>query len=457
MASAVANTGFQLQPNYVNPSLARDTQFKDMFPTTAPKDLLYNDILMAPAGTRQWMETLADNGTQFSPVNQKFTVTLRSRSVLDFSQAFLDFQASCTSSDSTNVFFTNGIWNLFSRIRVLVGSYVIMDQLEKNVFESFNYAFCRASNYDSTVGYSIQGIGSVAQRQSWAQAGKTYIVPLNIPVLTSEEMIMANNQGFTIEFYLAPASAVVCNAAGTSGTATLNYTITNPRIRCHEVRYQDDLQRALVSLSPVVYPYVNYKQFSTQILAGSTTFQYTIPVKVQGLIRLLAFMRPSADVNNPAVTDCLTTDFAYNNCLQYQLRVDNDYYPPQPLSAGGTAGPEQAYLECLACMDKAELARLDVHRDQNNGTHVWKNWDRFIPNIDDFTSNRFAVCLDLKSTTDNDPNYVQRFDVTPGNVQLILNVNFASGNPTTNQTLYVYMVHTSMVVSDNAGNFTLLE
>lgn len=456
MASSVANTGFVLQPNFVNPSLARDNAFKDMFPTTAPKDLMYNDILMAPAGSRQWMETLADNGTQFQPVNQKFTVTLRSRSVLDFSQAFLDFQASCSASDSSNVFFTQGIWNLFSRIRVLVGSTVLMDQIEKNVFESFNYAFTRASNYDTTIGYSIQGIGTVAQRQGWA-TGKTYAIPLNIPLLTSEEMIMANTQGFTIEFYLAPASAVVCNGSGTGVAATLNYLITNPRIRCHEVRYQDDLQRALTSLSTVVYPYVNYKQFTTQILAGSSTFQYSIPVKVQGLIRLIGFMRPSADLNNPAVPDCLTTDFQYNNCLQYQLRVDNDYYPPQPLSAGGTAGPEQAYLEALSCMDKAELARLDVHRDQNNGSHVWKNWDRFIPNIDDFTSNRFAICLDLKTTTDNDPNYVQRFDVTPGNVQLILNLNFSSGNPTANQTLYLFMVQTSMVVSDNQGNYTLLE
>lgn len=456
MASGVANTGFQLQPNYVNSSLARDSAFKDMFPTAAPKDLVYNDILMAPAGSRQWTETLVDNGTQFQPVNQKFTVTLRSRSILDFTNAFICFQASCVASDSSPVFFTKGIWNLFSRIRVLVGSYVLMDQIEKNVYESFNYAFSRANNYDSTLAYGIQGVGSVSQRQTWA-TGRTYAVPLNIPLLTSEEIVMANNQGITIEFYLAPASSVVCFDSSTLPTATLNYTITNPRIRCHEVRYQDDLQRAVTSLSPIMYPYVNYKQFSTQIIAGSSTFQYPIPIKVQGLIRLIGFMRPSSAVNNPAVTDALTTNFQYNNCLQYQLRVDNDFYPPQPISAGGTSGPEQAYLEAVSCMNKAELSRLDAQRDQNNGSHVWKNWDRFVPNIDDFTSNRFAICLELKATKDNDPNYIPRFDVTPGNVQLILNINFGPGAPTTNQTLYLFMVHESIVSSDNAGNYVLLE
>lgn len=457
MASTTANTGFQLQPGYVNPALAKVTNFKDMFPTAAPKDLQYNDILMAPAGSRQWMETLADNGTQFQPVNQKFTVTLRSKNVLDFSQAYLAFSASCSSSDATNVFFTNGIWNFIGRIRVLVGSYVLMDQLEKNIFESFNYAFCRATNYDSSIAYSTQGVGSITQRKAWA-SGKTYIVPLNIPLLTSEEMIMANNQGFTVEFYLTPAASCVCADNGsTSTSATPNYTIVNPRIRCHEVIYQRDLAMALTQLTPVVYPYIGYKNFTTQILAGSATFQYSIPVKVQSVIRIIAFMRPSTDIMNPAITDCLTTDFQYNSLNQYQLRVDNQYYPPQAISAGGATGPEQAYLEAVACMDKAELARLDVHRDQNNGSHVWKNWDRFIPNIDDFTSNRCAVTLDLKSTTDNDPNYIQPFDVTPGNTQLIFTMNFASGFPTTNQTLYLFVVHSAMVVSDNQGNYTLLE
>ena len=456
MASAVANGGFALQPNYVNPSLARDTSFSTMFPTAAPKDLVYNDILMAPAGTRHWNETLADNGTSFTPQNTKFTITLRSRSVLDFQYATLNFQASCSASDSSSVFFQSGIWNLISRVRVLIGSTVLCDQIEKNVFQSFNYAFCRAPNFDQSVGYSMEGVGSVASRKIWA-AGRNYAIPLNIPLLTSEQQIMANNQGYTIEFYLAPAVAVVNTDIQTSPTATLNYTMLNPRIRCHEIRYQDDLQQALVSLPTIAYPYTNYKNFQGFIMAGASTFQYPIPVKVQGVIRILAFMRPSTDVNNPKITDSLTTDFQYNNMVQYQLRVDNDYYPPQPIGAGGQVGPQQAYLEAVQCMDRFEVAGVDPHARQNNGCTVWNMLNNVALNIDDFTSNRFAACLDLRNTTDNDPNYIPRFDVTPGNVQLILNLTFQTGYPLVNQTLYVFVVHTSIVVADNKGNATLIE
>lgn len=456
MASSSASS-YRLQPDFVIPALSRDTSFKSLFPTSAPKDLVYNDILKAPAGTSQWMETLADNGTSFRPTNQKFSITLRSRNILENGEAFLCYDASCTASDASAAFFTQGAWNKFSRVRVLAGSIVLFDQIDKNVFESFNYAFCRASNYDTTIGYKQQGIGSIAQRQAWA-SGNTYAIPLNIPLLTAEQWIMMNNQGIIIEFYLAPASSVVCADGATSLAATFDYIINNPRIRTREVVYPPDLAQSLATLTPVIYPYVNFKSFSTQIVAGSSTFQYVIPCKVQGLIRMIAFTRPSSSVNNPFATDALTTEFSYNNCQQYQLRVDNNFFPPQPIAAGGSAGAEQAYIECMTCMDKAEVARLDVHRDQNNGTHVWKNRDRFIINIEDFTTNRFAICLDLKCTPDNDPNYIPSFDVTPGNVQLILNVNFAPGNPSANQTLYVFMVHDSIVRDrSNNGNYELIE
>lgn len=458
MASSVADSGFRLQPDYVNPALAADSTFTTMFKTAPPKDLLYNDILMAPAASRLWDEQLADNGTQYRPVNQKFSVTINRRNILDFSQATLTFGASCSTTEAQDVHFTQGIWNLFSRIRITSGSVVIMDQLDKNVFESFNYAFSRSGNYDTTIG-SIQGIGSVAQRIAWGKldAGTNYAIPLNIPLLTSEEMAMMNTQGFVIEFYMAPATSCVCKTAGGSPAAGVDYIITNPKIRFHGVEYQPDLQRPIARLPIIAYPYINYKSFTTQIPTGTTKFMYSIPIKVQSLIRMIAFMRPTARINSPSFADVLTTDFQYNNTNEYYLKIDNQHYPPAPIAAGGQQGYQQAYLECLACMNKAELARLNKPSESNNGTCAWKSFDRFLPSGDDFVDNRFAMCLDLKATIDNDPNYLQRFDVTPGNVQLLLNVNFNGSGPTEPQTLYIFMVHSSIAMGDINGKWTLIE
>lgn len=77
--------------------------------------------------------------------------------------------------------------------------------------------------------------------------------------------------------------------------------------------------------------------------------------------------------------------------------------------------------------------------------------------IDDFTTNRFAACVDLRITPDNDPTYIPSFDSTPGNVQLIFNMTFNTGSPTKNQILYLFVIHTGVTMMDDKGNANLIE
>lgn len=460
MASEVANVRYQLQPGYVIPSLSTDQKFESMMTSAAPKDLVYNDLLLTPAATRQWMEIPADNGVAFEPRSIKFTFTVRSRSLLDWRTGYFKFGFYATASDGAPVFHENGIWNWQSRIRILSGSVVLLDQQEKNTFESMNYAFSRAENFDQSLGYKMMGIGSIADRTAWSaqSANSTFAFPINLPLLTSEQWVMANNQGLTIEIYMASPNTFIKSTNG-NAAATFNYTILNPKIRVHEVRYYGSLQEDLINLSPIVYPYVNYKPFQSTIAAGAGTHQFVIPCKVQGVTRIVGFLRPTADINNPFATqpDTLTTQFHHSNLVEHQLRIDNDFFPPQPISDGGPDGPEPGFIEAMICMNKAEIARLDDRRDQNNGTHVWKNWDHFIPNIRDFVDNRCIIAVDLKNTSDNDPSYINRFDITPGNIQLLLNLRFATGFPTVATTLYLFVIHETLVRADNKGNMQMIE
>lgn len=461
MASEVTTSeiAFPLQPGYVLPYLAGNTNFRKMFAEALPKDLMYNDILVAPAVERYWTQTLADNGNSFTPANIKFTVTLRSTDLFDNNLGFLGFTLSGTASDGSSCYFQQGSWNACERVKILINGVTVADHLDKAKFESLCYAFSRDAMFDSTLGLSLFGIGSVAQRQAWF-ASNNVIIPMAqlSSLLTAEQWIMGVNNGMVIEFYMAAPTSCICYAPGAVAPfPTLNYTISNPIIYNHEVKYPPLTQKRLLSLSPVRYPYTNYKSFQTQIQAGQTQLQFVIPVRVQSVQKILAFMRPSSDINNPAVPDVLTTDFQYNQCQQYQLQLNNSRWPPQPINAGGSSGAMQAYIECLSCMNAGEVSRLDVHRDQNNGSMVWKDWGKFPVSIQDFTNNRFLACFDLKCTTDNDPNYIQPFDVTPGNTQLILQMWFPSGQPASNQTLYVFVVHTTITEGDNQGNYRMIE
>lgn len=456
MASGVTAPGFVLQPNYVNPDLARDVSYKTMFPTAAPKDLVYNDVLMTPAGKREWVETPAENGNVFGPSNSKMVFNVRSTNILDFRQHVFEFKAQCEASDGSLVYFTNGIWNLISRIRILLGNDVLMELREKNVFESMMYTFSRAPNYDNTLGYSLEGVGTTTNRKAWA-TGHTYAIPLSAPFLTSEQQVMMNNQGYTIEIYLAPAESVVCYDALTVAGSRVNYTVRDAKLRYHEITYQDDLYRPLQSLSPITYCWTGYDVFHGQIQQGQTNFQFPIPVKVQGIDRIIAIMRDADDVDNPEVADVLTTRFNYNNCRTVQLKVNNRMVPGQPISAGGDKGPLHAYLEAVQCFDRWETGDLEFHRREVNGTSAMRTYNNIQFDIDDFTTNRFAACVDLRITPDNDPTYIPSFDSTPGNVQLIFNMTFNTGSPTKNQILYLFVIHTGVTMMDDKGNANLIE
>lgn len=99
---------------------------------------------------------------------------------------------------------------------------------------------------------------------------------------------------------------------------------------------------------------------------------------------------------NPLISDCLTTEFHNAGLQLVQWQVDNDFYPPQPLSYGGVAGAEQGYHEALLCMDRVEVSRLNFVTSQNNGSSVTKNYERFVPNILDFTNKRCLVSIDFE-------------------------------------------------------------
>jgi hypothetical protein len=456
--AADTTAGFNINANYVPMSLGNPNRFSDFLKPAAPKALLYNDLLMGPAGTAQWTETLADNGTSFTPSNQKFNISLSSNLLYNNRDAILCFGATCTSTVAADLpFFQKGIWNWINRIRVLAGSIVLMDQLDKNTFTSTQYRFARSANFDASVGQALCGIDSIAQRTAWGLNGQTYGIYLNIPLLTSEFIDMRRFQGpLTIEFYLAAASVALSTGSGLAPAGTLNYTITNPRIRTMEMNYQDDIRQMVNGISRIYYPYTNYKLFSTVIPTGTSNFQYQIPVKVQGVRSIIGFLRYSSDLNNPASTDYLTSSFQNAGVVQYQLKIDNNYFPPQAMATGGQPGAQQAYVEAVRVMDRFETGFFGPQDMEGNGTFSALNFNSVPFSGNDYAGNGFIMPLNLKVMDDNNPNYVTNFDVSPGTVNLVWTMQF-SPTPTVPLNLYLIVMHTTIVVSDSNGRSTMNE
>lgn len=450
----------ELNGAYGEIALGQDRKFATFLPTKIPTNMSYNNVSVGPAGMRQEIEILAESGTSFSASSNKITFPVRSQKVMDFQHAYLEFGAIATVANIVpgggTFGFCNGIWNLFERIVVKNnGGQVIFEQTSKNLFRSLIWAFCRADKVDATLGDACWGVAPAATRYTRA-SGWNYCIPLDIPFMTADEIPFMNIQNFTIEVYLEQASNVIVYGTTTAGTP--DYTITNPRIRAFEVDYQPDLPRKMMELPFIMLPFTTYKCQQFQMSAGANITQAPIPIHVQSVKRVLAFMRANNKIGVPTVMDPMTTAFDYNSAVKFQLKVDNTYYPQMAYKAGGGAliGAQEAYLSAYRAIDRYESFSDAIDR-RNNGETNYLSIIDWQPTYAEFTNNKFVMAVDVKTFAAHDELMFTKFDLTPGNTQLQLNIDLASGQPTTSTTLYMFVVHNSMCVLYPNGTFILIE
>lgn len=445
----------ELNGGYQEIALTADRKFSTFLPTKIVPSMKYNEVFCGPGGMRQEVEMLADSGTTFTSASNKIVIPIRSQGIIDWKHACIEFNASAVVTGGTagTFYFTNGIWNLFSRVKVVCNGSIIFDQPFKNLWRSTQYTFCRAPSIDASIGDACWGVSSSANRIARV-GGYNYMIPLDIPFLVSEEVPFKSVTNFQIELELAPDNSVICYGTQVGGTP--KYTINNPRIRVQEVFYQPDLMQAFDAMKAIMYPFTTYKVAQVNVPSGSNTNQINIPIKVQGVKRIFAFMKTASDIGNPAVADVWTDLFRYANATDVQLKVDNYYYPPQPIKLGGAVGGQEGYLSLFRGMDRYE-SYSDIIERRNNGETGYLSVNDFPITYSDFTSNKFMTCIDLKTFAEHSEQALTKFDTTPGNTTIQLNLNFQAGSPTSNSVIYIVVVHSSLIIQYSNGTFTLIE
>lgn len=446
-----------LNGGYVDTAVLTDRKFSSILSTRIVPQMRYNEVYCGPGGLRVETEALADSGTAFTSQAGKIVFPIKSKAIVDFRHASIEMNVSATVTGGTagTYYLTRGIWNLFQKVTVKTnGSNEIVSQFNKNVVRSLQYAFVKAPSVEASIGDACWGTGSTATRVSRV-ASFNYMIPLDIAFLANEEIPFMNVENFLIEMELAPDSQVICYGTQVGGTPA--YTISNPRIRYFETTYQSDLMAAYAALKVIYHPHTTYSAFQTNVPAGSNNIQFNVPLKAQGIKRFVSFMKPVASAGNPTVADYFTEGFNYNNAESYQLKIDQTYYPPQAYKAGGTVGPQEAYLAALRGMDRYELFGDTMFEKRNNGASSMLLIDNWAITLPQFTSNRFLMVNDIKTFVAHDENILTKMDLTNGSSNVILYVNLGSGQPAVNTTLFTIAYRSALILQFPNGTFNLIE
>lgn len=163
------------------------------------------------------------------------------------------------------------------------------------------------------------------------------------------------------------------NCLETDGTGLLSYTIKNLwwHVEKLEMTPSDELDFMGRASGGVRFPYRTWILYnSTPLFTGQQDI--TIPHNSDALDGFISIMQRTDQASDPTVDDTFL-NWPLNNATQYQLKVNNDWYPIEPTLCN--LDP-QAYLQFLRMIDKWSLG--GVFKDPPVISFTQYNNNRFI-------------------------------------------------------------------------------
>lgn len=415
-----------IQPDE-NLALKDTARYTDLFSTIIPNDLTSHRPYMGPGGLRNQRRIPAVNQTLSSGSNRTARFELKSDTFLDGRKSFLSFKASATATAA--VAFSNGIWNIINRIRVLHAGNVLIDEMDKNAIQSWIYFQTRNPDIDACYGSQLWGVASLATRQARAAAGHYYTIKTGNAWLDQNELpVWLFNGGLVLEITFEDPSAVL-ETAGVNAA----WTIEDLTYVVDEVRYQQKIYENYIKDGIVYFGFDTYDIFKNTI--NATNNQLYLPCKTQGIKRLISFMRRTVDLNDTTVNNKWQT-FEYGATNSFQTKVNNTSFPPDPVRAGPspTPGYTEAYIQALEAItpyhyDYAKLNEPIGITDTGAVT--------------DFNNKNFTMAQSFKTFLGN-PTLITQFNTSSGNDTIYQKITL-NGVPAADLQLYTFVIKTNVI------------
>lgn len=435
-------------PVEVDYVLQRNASFAKSFPTAIPPPMEVNSVYLGPGGERQEINIHFENSDygssknimRIKPVSQEF---------LDFRRCNLYFKAGVTSTGGTYTRFVNGIWNLIKDVRVYWNGNLVSEEMDKSQFRSMNYNFNRDKSADPIFAEQY-GVGTQAERGTWS-AGKVYSIPLNIPLLEQEEIPMWRCKELVIEFNLNQPSRCLETDA-----TQYDYWLKDPYLRLDEVKYEPSYKNQMNN-KRLKWAHTSYHSYTFN--NQSSHFQGLIAHKTQGVERIFAFIRDTADLTDPTANDVNDT-FKYDNLNTYQFKIDNTFIPKEPVKASNQSLTDnnkyyEAYQSMLYNTQRSFLNDSLSDKYRSNVDIPVNYWYGLPVTPQQYVTDKFLITQDFMTFLYNSEEFISKQDWSIGNVNVTLDLKFNSA-PANHQTIQVFVIHKStFVILENDDSFII--
>jgi len=326
--------------------------------------------------------------------------------LIDFRRGYISFVVTINVTGGTYQRLSQGVWSIFNRVRLTSGP-ELEDIREYNLLHSLLFEMLHDDEVQDTIGPSVYGVSTQADRNAFGTEPKQYAMPLMAGLfLAGIVPLGALDERLQLEMYIDDPLRFV-ETDGTNPIVTLTNIYFHYEVMAMTDNYASQIKTMAVG-SGMCFPFRAFTNYTQPVL--STQQDLVIPHKSSGIDNIIHVMRNSNVLTTTTINDKFIN---YVNPLvqQFQLRINNEYYPLEPVFV--YQYDPQAYVSYLRWANMWRLGGVYVNA----------------PTIDFYTFNtvRFMICNNLE--THPNEGLINPLSTVQGSSNLYLRLQLGTGQP----------------------------
>jgi len=383
------------------------------FTEAIPASLKFTTSKQGLAARRVPIKIRPEQQQYSSNNNRLIRFRLPNATLYDTRAGYMTMNVQLSKTGGTYIRAANGIFSIFNRLRILVGSTEVEDIRDYNRIYAILWEILNPNLVTTNLATTIMGFGTQIQRNVLGAAASTdYAMPIMSGILGTELLPFDNIEGGVwIELYIEDPTTCL----ETDGTAPI-ITVNNPMFHCERLELDMGYRTTIknyVSANGLRIGFDTWERYINPITTGATQ-NIVIQHRSSSLNEMLNIFVNSQTINDTTVNNKFT-NWTQQNIATASVIVNNMVYPDEPVDMSYASAFEAYQIYCRWAMKYKLNGILPIAPVIAHSDFIV---DRFI-RIDDFMA------------YPEEPDLINPFSTLNINANIIQKLNF-SGSPSAN-------------------------